>query len=135
MMIVLWSLGISASLMSTLVITLDRLIYIVHGIRYARISTPSRIKLAIICAWIIPAIMSGFAWWNFEVGNPYYRRKKPALTFIISKHRQRIMYLIKGLTYHSHQLMYELVLEWATRNSKTRLNTSLMIWILYKFEL
>ena len=98
MMIVLWSLGISASLMSTLVITLDRLIYIVHGIRYARISTPSRIKLAIICAWIIPAIMSGFAWWNFEVGNPYYLRKKPALTFIIKKHRQRIMYLIKGLT-------------------------------------
>ena len=52
----LWTFTIFNSVLSSVVITIDRYVYINYSVRYPSIVTNTKITVALILAWIIPAI-------------------------------------------------------------------------------
>ena len=52
----LWTFTIFNSVLSSVVITVDRYIYISYSVRYPSIVTNTKIILALILAWVVPAI-------------------------------------------------------------------------------
>ena len=86
--VVAWCFSISATLMSSIVLTIDRFIYIMYGIKYVCIVTSKWIKIAIAATWLASIFLAITCYFFYEqTDDPeclLNHREETVITFIFS---------------------------------------------------
>ena len=61
-----WSLC-GVSLMTSAAISVDRLLALLLGLRYRHVVTLKRVRVVIICLWLIGASLGSLRWWRWDI--------------------------------------------------------------------